>query len=1144
MSLPSAGRHCRLLLILLIVWAGMLAPVNAQTRVAGFSGTAEYAPHSSDQWAPLRTNTVFSAGDRIRTGPDGHVILQLSDRSVIRMDRSSLVELKSGSTPEKGGFLLRLGRVFFLNREKPSDIEFETPLVTGAIRGTEFVLATGEDRAVSLALLEGEVSLTTPREKVDLACGEEVQIDAEGGARKSPLILAQNAVQWALYYPVVLNPDDLPSIPDALKPSVAAYKQGDVRSALRELPSNAPPEYAAAVQLAAGDFDQAGRLIEGVQTRAAEALRELISAVKFQELPRTNDCQTSSEWLARSYYWQSRSELRAALAAAEQAARIAPGFGPAQARRAELLFAFGRRQEAMAGLETALEASPRLASVYTLRGFGQLEQLRVREAEASFAEAIRLDERIGNAWLGQALCQENSRQYDEGRRSLEVAAALEPQRSVLRSYLGKAWSAANDPKRAEKELALARKLDAKDPTPFFYAGLHLDQENRFNEAIADLERSAELNDNRSVFRSRLGLDQDRSARSADLAAIYEAVGMSEVSERTSARAVSDDYANFAGHLFRARSLQRQEDINRVNLRYESPRESELLVANLLAPPGAGNLSQVISQQEHLRLFDQQLFGFSSTTEYRSSGDWLQSGSFFGQAGGFGYAVDGQYLGRNGAGPNQRSEETAFSVQAKEQVTASDSVYLQAGWMERTAGDGALHYDPNEIDRGLHVRETQAPVLYAGWHHEWAPGSHTLLLAGRLDDELKIEDRARPLIFVRRNFAGAITDVDYGQAAFDLSSRSQFTLYNLELQQIVEREQHTLIAGARFQSGSFDTQSLLAGPVPPPLSNQRTSPDLERISAYGYYTWRPLAAFSFTAGLSYDRLTFPENVDLPPLASSELEKDRVSPKVGLAYAPFEGTWLRAAYTRSLGGVSFDNSIRLEPTQVAGFNQTFRSLAPESAAGLIPGAGLESWEAAWDQTFRTHTYFGVAAEMLRSDGERTVGAVANSIPVPVPDTPIQLKQDLRFEERSLSFYANQLIGREWSVGGRYRLSDAKLEGRFPGIPASAFGADLLAQDQEATLHQGDLFVLYNHPSGFFGEWDSAWFAQSNRGYNPARPGDDFWQHNLYAGYRFRRRRAEIRVGIENLAARDYQLNPLNYYLELPRDRTFVARLKLNF
>jgi outer membrane receptor protein involved in Fe transport len=73
---------------------------------------------------------------------------------------------------------------------------------------------------------------------------------------------------------------------------------------------------------------------------------------------------------------------------------------------------------------------------------------------------------------------------------------------------------------------------------------------------------------------------------------------------------------------------------------------------------------------------------------------------------------------------------------------------------------------------------------------------------------------------------------------------------------------------------------------------------------------------------------------------------------------------------------------------------------------------------------------------------------------------------------------------------------------------------------------------------------WTGQSNYHYDPDIPGDDFWQFNLFAGYRFPRRRAELTFGLLNLTDQDYRLNPLNLYLELPRQRTLLVSLRFNF
>ena len=718
---------------------------------------------------------------------------------------------------------------------------------------------------------------------------------------------------------------------------------------------------------------------------------------------------------------------------------------------------------------------------------------------------------------------------------------LEPQRGLFRSYLGKAWSQSGQDKLAEKDLGLAQKLDPADPTAWLYSALHRFQTHQINNAVRDLEHSIELNDNRSIFRSQLQLDRDRATRSADLAAIYDAAGLTEVGERAASRAVQESYSDFAGHLFLAQSLEGREDPHRFDLRFETARESELLIANLLAPPGGGNLSQLLSQQDHLQYFGTRPFGFSSLTEYRSGGDWSESATAFGHVQGFSYALDAQYLSQNGQRPNNDSEDYRFSFQAKQQLTPSDSVYFQASYFHGASGDVAQHYSPTNVLFDLHAKEEQLPNLYAGWHHEWSPGSHTLFLFARLTDSFALTNPQPSVLFVRQR-GGVIRSVQ-PDPFFTLNQDSDFTLYSAELQQILESPQHAFIIGGRYQHGSVETHSTLTRTFGA-TTDQTASPNLERLNGYGYYQWRPITEFQFMAGLSYDELTFPRNVDLPPINSGEDHRSLLGPKVGFTLQPWHGGWLRGGWTRSLGGLYFDNSVRLEPSQVAGSTTAFRSLIPESSEGLVPGTKFETWSLGFDQSIKSGTYLGVSAELLKSDGTRNVGAFTNSISfIPIPDSPATTRQSLDFEERSLSAYASQLIGQCWTVGARYRVSQAELTGRFPdltGVP----GVRALEQNERAILQHAQLFLLFNHPSGVFGEWSSDWYQQNNRGDTPNLPGDDFWQHNLFLGYRFPHRHAELRLGILNLADRDYRLNPLNLQSELARRRTFTASLRLNF
>jgi len=295
------------------------------------------------------------------------------------------------------------------------------------------------------------------------------------------------------------------------------------------------------------------------------------------------------------------------------------------------------------------------------------------------------------------------------------------------------------------------------------------------------------------------------------------------------------------------------------------------------------------------------------------------------------------------------------------------------------------------------------------------------------------------------------------------------------------------------------------------------------------------------GVAYDHLRYPENANLPPLQREETTREQVSPKAGLVWTPLDSTSLRVAYTRSLGGVFYDNSVRLEPTQLAGFTQSYRSLAPESVAGLVPGSRFETIHLGLEHKFPTHTYLLLETEWLRSEGKRSVGVFDFTDAPPFVAVPSSTPQELSFDERSLALSMHQLVGSEWAFGARYRLSHAELESEFTAL-SPALVPEAKTEDR-AILHQLNLHALWQNTAGFFARSEGIWYAQSNETSTGSLPDDDFWHFNAVAGYRFARRRAEIAVGLLNITDQDYRLNPLNSFLELPRGRTLVVSLKFN-
>ena len=163
---------------------------------------------------------------------------------------------------------------------------------------------------------------------------------------------------------------------------------------------------------------------------------------------------------------------------------------------------------------------------------------------------------------GAACAASVSGQAEAGREDLEVAAALEPNRAVLRSYLGKAFNETRRLRPRRTRTGTGPQVRSERPDSWLYSALLHQQENRINEAIRDLEKSQELNDNRSVYRSRMLLDQDAAVRGANLADIYRDAGMDDVSVREATRAVNYDYANYSAHLFLANSYNQLRDPTR------------------------------------------------------------------------------------------------------------------------------------------------------------------------------------------------------------------------------------------------------------------------------------------------------------------------------------------------------------------------------------------------------------------------------------------------------------------------------------------------------------------------------------------------------------------------------------------------------
>lgn len=1135
---------------------------------------------STKQWEAAYPNQVLAPKDRGRTGIRSRASVRLSDLSILRLAELSEFEIQPLTDPKaEAEFSLFRGLLYLLNRDRPGKHRFVTPTATAATRGTEFTLEVeaGTGRT-TLAVLEGEAELSNAAGSVIIGPGEQGTATLGQKPTKTAILETTRLVQWCLYYPGVLNLDDLPLNAEAtttLAASLEAYRSGDLLAAVAAYPGNRTPAsdhekvYAAALLLAIGQSAQAEAHLNGLTKRnainapvhkLADALRLVITTVSSGTNPppdhaRSSAPLTSTELLARSYAEQAGLQLEAALLSARLAARQSPKFAFAWARIAELEFSRGRTKLALEAVERSLALAPHNAQAIALKGFLLSAQNNLRDALPLFDQAIQLDGGLGNAWLGRGLAKIRLGRAAEGRFDLHAAATTEPRRSLLRSYLGKAWANDGDARHAEKELRLARDLDAGDPTPWLYSALLLQQQNRINEGIRDLETSRSLNGNRSLYRSRLLIDQDRAVSGANLANLYQDAGLTELSARTAGRAVNTDYANHSAHRFLADSFNALRDPNGFNQRYESAWFTEYLLANLLAPVGAGGLSQTVSQQEYSKLFERDHFGIASGTSFESHGAWEQKAVQYGTWGNSSYAAEFFYRQDDGWRPNNDLERIGGLIEFKHQITPQDQAYFNATYAKTDSGDLTQYYSQQRAIRGWQVEEEQKPVLLAGYHHEWSPVVHTLILLAHSQQQQNWSNPEELTIFTYRGLGGTIDRV--APLRYEQGYRNDLENSSAELQQIVQHGTHTFIVGFREQTGEFKTRNsqedgeIVTGTGEQAILfeiSQSVSSHTEHRNAYAYDQWQAWPTLLISAGVSYDWLYLPDNYRYAPLATTSKTRDQLSPKAGFIFTPATNTTLRGAWFRALGGVSLDQSVRLEPSQVAGFNQAYRSIIPESVSGSSDGAEFEGWSGSVEQKFGRGTFLAVSGDVLTSQIDRHIGAVEFSIPsgAGLPFSIAQTRQELDYRERTLAVTLDQLFGNGWSFGARYSVSKADYESRYPQIPATAdeVGGFEREQNHEAVLHQVTFSALYNAPSGFFGRAWSIWSVQNNQGYTTDIPGDNFWQFNLEAGWRFLRRRLEARVALLNLTDQDYRLNPLNLTAQLPRDRELVVTLRFNF
>jgi tetratricopeptide (TPR) repeat protein len=911
------------------VAAGSIVSAEGEISLLGAAG-------STIQSVAAGADTRLCPGETVLVGPRSRAALRLENTGqVIRLDQGTTLRVLQPRQP--GRPLLDLSRgiiELFSPGNRPLDIE--TPFVTAGVEGTEFfVLVDASRKIAEVGVIDGRVGVANAQGRLSLSAGE-TAIARPGQPPRRIEIRPRDQVRWAIYYPPAMW--ELPAGGATIEPRVyaawQAWRSSDLPSAVRQVNAISSTErfnavsldYLAAILISLGRVDEANSLLDRSMrldpaSARAPALRAIVDVARNQaqqaaqaaEAAVALDPANPVARIAQSYALQAGlrlEEARAALLAA------APPDDPlVLARLAEVEFYLGNIAAARKAAERAIAAAPSLSRPRSILGFVFLAQYHFEAGEKAFGGAAVLDRADPLPRIGLGLTAIRRGNLAAGTREIEIAVALDPASSVLRSYLGKAYAADWDYDVAFRQWRLAEQNDSKDPTPLLYRALAERSLNKPGEALADLQRSIELNDNRAVYRSRLLLDQDLATRSADLAGIYRDLGFDQAAVVEGYKSVNADPSNSSAHRFLSETFF---DLPR----RETASDSELLQSLLLQPLDINPPPPRLARQTLaiLPLFEPNRIGYNEFSPlFASDGLGLLADGFAGNFGTIGGTLLANGLYRNLSGSIGQFFSRTDGIHANGdlrrrisdiifQPALSDQASLLAEYRysDFKAGDFQNRFDLTNFDPL--ERQTENTRQYR--------------LGGRFD--------ASPGVTFVGVWTGGNSDAlsSFGPPDVQLNHLNANT-----------GEGAVFLTGNRIQiiggGGIFSALDQFRQP----FSNNPSIVTPDQINDYATWLYGNVFALpTLQITLGADSVGLRRNFQ----GTEVINRTTFDPKLGASWDVLPNTTVRAAWFTTfkrplVGDVSLRSGQTIEPTQVAGFNQLFDD--PTGARAQRWGVGID-------------------------------------------------------------------------------------------------------------------------------------------------------------------------------------------------------------
>ncbi|NOS88804.1 MAG: TonB-dependent receptor [Methylococcaceae bacterium] len=886
-------------------------------KVVSVEGKVDTQYAEKPVWTDLHLNDTICTGARVRTERWSRAVLVLGNEAVINLSQNATLDFPEPEKPADT-FLLKIkkGIAYFRSRQTQS-LDVQTPFINAVHRGTEFMVAV-DDQQTQVTVFDGSVAATNANGQILINQGETGIGQKDQRPHLQTLTISpQDAVQWALYYPPVIDLQDPHASTQAqIKSALAAYQQGDVHRALEQLSGVAgnsqDTDYLtvkASLLLTVGRVDEAQEQLQlALKSQhnhsTALALQAIIAVAKNQQQDALVaaqqavqlDPQSATAQIALSYAQQSLMRIPAALQASLRATELAPKNALAWARLAELQLSTGDYEPALASAQTAQSLNPKLANTQTIKGFADLGQVHADLAEQTFTQAIALDSANPLPRIGLALAKIRNGKLQAGKQDLEAAVNLSPDSAIARSYLGKAYYELRNKDYADTEFKLAKSLDSKDPTPWFYDALLKQTTNRPIEALHDMQQAMALNDNRAIYRSSLLLDKDQAARSAAQARIYNDLGFQQLGLLEGWKSVNQDPSNYSAHRLLA-------DNYAALPRHEFARVSELLQSQLLQPvnitPIQPNLAETnlfilnslgpsdFSYNEYNPLFEYNRYALQASGLVGGNNTYGDNVALSGLYDNISFSLGQFHYETNGFRDNNFLKKDLYNAFLQARVTEKLNLQGEFRHEERYNGDLTQNFYNSNFSDSF-SKKSNIDTYRLGGRYVFSPQS--TLIGSFIYQDINIDQE------------GIHSKGD------DLVSKQTGTIS--ELQHNYTQSGFNMLTGFGYIDQEAKNQGFFLGF---PRTLKPNVSDISKANVYNYTKFNINNALRATAGFSADFYN-------QTVAKNDYEKNLVHPKLGIEWNPWSSTTLRAAAFRAMSFTRTQNQT-LEPTQVAGFNQLY-------------------------------------------------------------------------------------------------------------------------------------------------------------------------------------------------------------------------------